>query len=62
MGNIKRWFRNNKVIIYVILFAVGAIIIFASSSGWGAGFLGWHVILAGIFVFPLVYDLGKVKV
>ncbi|MEK7120820.1 MAG: hypothetical protein AAB840_01895 [Patescibacteria group bacterium] len=43
-----------------ILFVIGIIVIFISSAGWGAGFLGWHVILAGILVAPLGYSLGKV--
>lgn len=60
MKKIKKWVKNNRVIIYVALFVTGGILLFISSAGWGAGFLGWHVILAGVFVFPLVYDLGKV--
>ena len=61
-SSIKTWFRREKVRIYVAMFIVGCIILFASSAGWGAGFLGWHVVLAGIFVAPLIYDLGKVGV
>lgn len=62
MENTKQWFRNNKVIIYVVLFAIGVVIVFISSAGWGAGFLGWHVILALALVCPFVCDLAKVGV
>ncbi len=50
-----RW----KLYVYPILFVVGCMLFLTSSAGWGAGFLGWHVILAGVLVFPFIYDLGK---
>ena len=41
------------------MFFAGCVVLFLSSAGFGAGFLGWHIILAMVLVSPFVCDLAK---
>lgn len=60
MDKVKRWLRNQKIWAYLLMFFLGFALLFISSAGWGVGFMGWHIILAGVLMFPFGYDLGKV--